>query len=341
VTPATIASWLGRLDEGGEGALVQTPEPVNRFPELVTSLVQQLKTTFPAMGKRRVADLVARCGIHLSVSTVGRMLKRPVAVPPSPPTSTPEESGSAADVAEAPAARSVTARAPGDAWNIDLSLVATSAGFWTPWIPWAAPPSWPFAWTVAAVVDHFSRKVVHVAVFPSAPTAEQMAGFLDEAVARAGAPPRFTVTDQGVQFKSEEFRAWCGRHGVKPRFGAVGKKGSIAVIERFWRTLKGECTRRIIVPFRQKTMLDVVVAYADWFNGERPHRGIDRATPDECYDAVTPAHQQLWLETRPRYPLPEDFKGEVLRVDASNLVLRLRHVDGLPHLPIVDLERAA
>jgi hypothetical protein len=32
VTPATIASWTGRLDEEDPAALVQMREPVNRFP---------------------------------------------------------------------------------------------------------------------------------------------------------------------------------------------------------------------------------------------------------------------------------------------------------------------
>ena len=35
VTPETIASWTKRLDEQGANALLQMPEPVNRFPDLV------------------------------------------------------------------------------------------------------------------------------------------------------------------------------------------------------------------------------------------------------------------------------------------------------------------
>ena len=33
VEPATIASWLGRIDEEGQHALVQMPAPVNKYPE--------------------------------------------------------------------------------------------------------------------------------------------------------------------------------------------------------------------------------------------------------------------------------------------------------------------
>ncbi len=58
--------------------------------------------------------------------------------------------------------------------------------------------------------------------------------------------PKYFVTDRGKQFDCHAFRKWCKRRKVKPRYGAVGKYGSIAVIERFNRTLKyeGLCQNR-------------------------------------------------------------------------------------------------
>src|SRR5437867_4481786 len=35
VTPLTIASWTGRLDEEGPDALIRLPEPVNKFPDFI------------------------------------------------------------------------------------------------------------------------------------------------------------------------------------------------------------------------------------------------------------------------------------------------------------------
>jgi hypothetical protein len=49
LTPATVASWTGRLDERGPAALVQMLEPVNRFPDFVAYLVRRLKTLCPTM----------------------------------------------------------------------------------------------------------------------------------------------------------------------------------------------------------------------------------------------------------------------------------------------------
>ena len=81
VTAATIASWMQRLEEEGPEALVQLPEPVNKFPEWVACVVARLKTLCPAMGKVKLAETLARAGLHLSQSTARRMLQ---AKPTSP-----------------------------------------------------------------------------------------------------------------------------------------------------------------------------------------------------------------------------------------------------------------
>ncbi len=51
VREETIASWMRRLDEEGEVALVRLAEPVNKFPDLVAYLVRRLKLTCPTLGK--------------------------------------------------------------------------------------------------------------------------------------------------------------------------------------------------------------------------------------------------------------------------------------------------
>ena len=75
VTAATVASWLKRIDEDGPEALVQVPRPVNKFPELVRHVVKRLKTLCPSMGKVKIAESLARAGLHLGATTVGRMLR--------------------------------------------------------------------------------------------------------------------------------------------------------------------------------------------------------------------------------------------------------------------------
>jgi transposase-like protein len=68
----TMRSWLQRVDEEGEGALIQISEPVNKFPDFVRYLVKQLKIVLPSMGEARIAQVLARSGLHLGVTTVGQ-----------------------------------------------------------------------------------------------------------------------------------------------------------------------------------------------------------------------------------------------------------------------------
>jgi hypothetical protein len=84
VTEPTVALWLARLDEQGSGALVQTAEPVNKFPFLVAYLVKWLKTLHPELGKRKLAATLARAGLHLGATTVARLLKSRPSAPPEP-----------------------------------------------------------------------------------------------------------------------------------------------------------------------------------------------------------------------------------------------------------------
>jgi len=84
VTAETLASWLKRMDERGSDALVQLPEPVNKYRDLIGNVVQQLKSLCPMLGKMKISQILARAGLHLGVATVGRMLKdNPQTMPPA------------------------------------------------------------------------------------------------------------------------------------------------------------------------------------------------------------------------------------------------------------------
>ena len=112
------------------------------------------------MGKKRIAQTLSRAGLALGVSTVGRILKERDTERPMP-----EDNVAAEAVGDRIAGKPVQAKKPNDVWQIDLTVVPTAAGFWTAWFPFSVEQSWPFAWWVACVVDHYSRRVVGFAVF--------------------------------------------------------------------------------------------------------------------------------------------------------------------------------
>ena len=85
------------------------------------------------------------------------------------------------------------------------------------------------------------------------------------------------------------FRRWCRRRGIRQRFGAVGKYGSIAVIERLIRTLKEDGLRGLLVPLSKAAFDRELRLFVSWYNGHRPHSSLDAATPDEVYYRHRPA----------------------------------------------------
>ena len=115
LTPATVASWVKRVDEQGPKALLQLRVPVNKFPELVRYIVQQLKALCLSMGKVKIARMLCRAGLHLGKTTVGRILKEKSV----PPSSLAANGISPDDEA---AERIVKANYPDHVWHVDLCV---------------------------------------------------------------------------------------------------------------------------------------------------------------------------------------------------------------------------
>ena len=283
VTAATISCWMRRLDEEGPDALVQMPQPVNRFPDFITQMVQKLRKLCPAVGKKKIAETLARAELHLGTTTIARILKqKPRHIAPAADSETDGED------------RIVTAKYPSHVWHVDF--IVPTGRFWTPWLPFSLPQHWPFAWWVGVVVDHFSRRVMGITVLKSQPSSDAVRAFLGRAIAKAGTAPRYIVCDRGKQFDCVGFRQWCHRKGIKPpRYGAIGKHGSIAVVERLILTTKTLLSRlaiRTVPPQRifARTYGShrVVQRVSRPFLAKRPHtqRGVRATIPSQSLSAV-------------------------------------------------------
>ena len=329
LTPATIASWMKRVDEQGPEALLQLREPVNKFPDFVRYIVQRLKTLSPSMGKVKIAETLCRAGLHLGVTTVGRILKEH-------PQPGPDDA--------VPSTRVVTAKRPNHVWHVDLTAVPTAMGFWAPWLPFSLPQCWPFCWWVAVVIDHYSRRIMGITVFKNNPTSLSVQRFLERAIDDASATPKYIISDKGPQFWCDGFKDWCDRQGITPRFGAVGQHGSIALVERFILTLKNECTRVILVPLRREAFRQELSLFADWYAEDRPHSGLHGNTPHEVYHGITPANQRPRVEPRERWPRSAPCASAHAPVAGNcgaSIRLDVRYHGDRKHLPVVALRRAA
>lgn len=330
VSAETVRKWVRALESD---SLVAAPAPVNKFPDFVETLVQELKSVFPLLGTRAIADYLARGGLLLSQTSIRRFLSRPLRERPEPPLhTTPRDE----------ATKAVTATSPNHVWHVDITTVPTSPGLALIGFPSAFPKKFPFSYDVVVVLDHFSRRVLAAQAFLKEPTASEIVSVLERAVIGAAGLPRHVVSDKGAQFWNSQaqtpqglYHSWLTAHGVKPRFGAVGRKGSIALIERFNGTLKREGMRRILVPFLPARLQTELDTFVEWYNSIRPHQALRGRTPDDVWygRTVEPTH----LEPRARYPIVQpELTTRVVGIELQACPFRDRS-----HLPSVSLRPAA
>ena len=165
------------------------------------------------------------------------------------------------------------------------------------------------------------------------------------AIAAAGKAPRYLVRDKRPQSWCDGFKGWCHRKGIKPpRYGAAGKHGSIAVIERLILTVKGllGCLPR--VPLRSAAFRCEVQLTIGWYNEHRPHTTLRGRTPNEVYLKRFPANRRPRFELRECWPLgsPCSRPWALVRGQAGAKVqFDVAFPAGRWHLPVVSVKRAA
>ena len=183
------------------------------------------------------------------------------------------------------------------------------------------------------------------AVFNRSPNSESVRAFLGRTIHANQATPKYIISDKGPQFWCSGFKAWCKKRGIKPRFGAVGQHGSVAVVERFIRTLKDECTRCLqFLPYNKQAFRNELRLYLHWFNEHRPHMTLKGRTPNEVYLKKRAANQQPRFEPRKHWPRGSPCAKPQTLVKGHpgvELELQVDFTAGRKHLPVVKLRRAA
>jgi transposase InsO family protein len=224
------------------------------------------------------------------------------------------------------------------------SVPVPTGGFWTTWQPFSLPQRWPYCYWVAVAIDHFSRRVMGITAFTKQPDSKAVCSFLEKSIAKAGKAPRYVVCDRGPQFDGDAFRKWCKRKGIKSRYGAISKHGSIAVVERVILTIK--CLLRCLpyVSYRREVFLAELLATMEWYNESRPHTWLGGKTPNEAYHGTFPANRRPRFEARTRWPRGSPCAQRWALVRGSpgvKLTLDVGFHHGQRHLPIVKLKRVA
>jgi hypothetical protein len=136
---------------------------------------------------------------------------------------------------------------------------------------------------------------------------------------------------------------WCKARNILPRFGAVNKHGSIAVVERFHRTLK-EIPLLITVPEHQPDFERDLGLVIDWYNEHRPHETLLGKTPNEVYYSRPPANERPRIEPRRRWPRGSPCAKPQVGIDGepgNAILFELDCHNGRRHLPIFRIRPAA
>ena len=306
VDSQTISRWkreaLAEPETESIGTLVRAKPPLRGYDDVVKRLVQMLDG-FEIGGSARIAQMLARSGLKIGRETVRRYRKAPRL--PKPAGSGPAKP------------RVLRAKYVNHIWTADLTEIRGFLGL--------------FTYKLVVVLDLFSRFPLAFGIFLKEPLANQVLGVLDRAMRHHGRPRHF-VSDQGSQFTAKVFRETLDSLSIKQRFGAIGQYGSIAVIERFWRTLKELLGIRLWPPLSAahlEARTELALAY---YSSLRPHQGLGGATPAEVYFGETPAaHSAL--------PPPRKTKGSI--TGEAPLPLEVVFLDPERRMPVLIPNRKA
>jgi transposase InsO family protein len=255
VSRSTLYRWLHQVNDAR-----RTRIPANKTPIEIAVLVWEITKSNIDWGRVRIANQLALLNIFISASTVRNILNRPK---PRKPGGCPVASMKMREKMEA---KSIPAWYPNHVWSIDTTEVL----YWGIW------PT-----HVCIAIDHFSRKIMAVT-----PLEGRNAGWinnaLEGAIDRHGSP-KHIISDQARVFTGGVFAELLESWNIRPRFGAVGKHGSIAVTERAIKTLKYEWLKRISFIKGIDHLAALCEEFEDWYNHWRPHMSLDGLRPDDVY----------------------------------------------------------
>jgi putative transposase len=229
--------------------------------------IGEVYTDYPFLGSRRMAAWLRREGHAVNRKRMGRLMKRMglEAIYPRPDTRRPNPAHKVYPYW----LRRLEIACPDPVWSTDITYLRLEKGF---------------VYRVA-VIDWHRRKVLSWRLSNTLDTAFCL-DCLEDALGQ-GTPGIFN-TDQGGQFTSQAFTGRLEAAGIKISMDGRGRALDNVFVERLWRSVKYE----EVYPKAYRTVSDAqrgLTRYFAFYNQERPHQGLDYATPSEVYDGQAKA----------------------------------------------------
>ena len=174
-----------------------------------------------------------------------------------------------ADAADAVSPSAVEITRPNQVWAMDITYIPMARGFVY----------------LAVVLDWFSRRVLSWRVSITMEAAFCVEA-LEDALARHG-KPEILNTDQGSQFTGAAFTGVLIKNEIAVSIDGRGAWRDNVFVERLWRSVKYE----EVYLRAYEGVSDArasIGRYLDFYNGRRPHSGLDGITPDHAYFTPLP-----------------------------------------------------
>ena len=299
--PNTVRSWLKQLQTHGESSRLFTGPVWNRVHDAVRWTVHQLRYLCPEpeCGTRTIARHIVRAAAQISRSSVQRILReecpkrrydKPALLPPE--GTDPHHL--------------LTPQTTNRVWQLDMMELR---------ILW-------YRFTITALLDGFSRKLLRLNVLVGTPTTKDMLRLVRYAIKSFG-QPRFIITDHGGQFR-ESFTAQLEHIGITVVRGKVRQPSFNGKAERVFRTLR-LWLRVTVLPIGVSAIQHRLDRYRTWYNEHRPHAALDGRTPEEAWKSIE---------------LPEAIPIRATDADEIDVAVQRQSYRGDPALPIITIRVA-
>jgi putative transposase len=271
ISPQTFYRWLKRYDPYHPKTLEShscRPKRVRQPAYSIAQMeaVQKIREQYPRWGKDKLKVVLSRQGIHLSASTVGRILHNLKIhhrlIEPLPnPISAKKRSRKRPYAVRKPSG--YQARLPGDIVEVDTLDVRPLPGI---------------AYKHFSAYDVVSRWNV-IAIYSQA-TAASAKRFLDEVASRMPNPIRAIQVDGGSEFKSV-FEAACQARGIKlfvlpprsPKLNGGVERANRIHTEEFYEVTDSD--------FELADLRSKLLEWEKTCNTYRPNQALGYLTPFE------------------------------------------------------------
>jgi putative transposase len=233
-------------------------QPANDNDLTVMRRLDELFTTWPFLGSRRMAAMLRAEGRRINRKRVQRLMRQMgiAALGPKPRTTNPAPGHKIFPYL----LRGMVIDRPNQVWAADITYLPIGRGFLY----------------LVAIMDWASRAVLAWRLSNSMDVSFCVSA-LEEALACFGKPDIFN-TDQGSQFTSAAFTGVLLAAGIKVSMDGRGRWLDNVFIERLWRSLKHEDIYLKGYADGHEAKAGIA-AWIAFYNTRRPHQALENRTP--------------------------------------------------------------